>query len=959
MLRALLDDHTLASDVVPYVEQAFVLALTGLRSRRWAIRNVCGLLYAALTRRVFGNSRAREETKYDGITGRELFTRFPGLHPFLTNQLEDAVDRMAEIDTMQETQQLAAGDGGVIEVTDDEGDAGQRVSNSPLPMGAVDPVSAVLRSGARFIHPSLYPCLILLARLQPSLADTSHASEGTTDKHDSAAEAAGVVATSPHSESATGAVAPPMNLDREPLTRVNERNSTVHVTSASTMLSMYSFTELVETCIDSPVFKTREMAARAFAALVPSERAAATVVALLRSMREAGANAAANMYHGTLCQVHELLRVHWHRGGDDDGMRRAFVTQIFPALTALWPVLVQSVDRYSGSEDTFDPTDVVRHKYLVIVNEFVARGESWILPGLGDAALARTTRLLLSRFRLTMLYGTLHPVLSSGHVLAQAGTPQTPGAFGTVLELMRLFLACVDDCAMAVLRDDGAVQLQIDGDVFDEHGANMSPVPAGDPSEVLYNPWPVLGSVLANNDFYEAKLLALEWMLDHAQNGRMDVFERMGIDNLLAYLIADSHAPVVAQNDSAELQPSRDPLVRAAAIRLLARLCTKLDIDARTLPVRDMLSYWDDIVGQLAAQFCPLSVATALVELQAALVHLLLQYPDAQDTAMINEVNRRMFAWAQQIYSWTDPERAVPYRHAVSRALITYSAIKRYIEAGSSNHLPTAPVDAPSEEIMRLCYWRLLQDDDADIREFIAHNISQRLGRELACDQACEKLVLDFRPPADSPFPATYVQNRLEYILGVSSGESVADRVELAINPDRALFVHENPNIYIDEPRNVQLAYYSLVTMADIFAGSQPQHVTEMARQSFGCVEALETAHRVLIKSRKLALERGVVLGGVLGVTSLSSLFELLQSWILGARLVLFAAARLDDRDEALKMTERVAQVVDLWLTSSELQPLHPWIARALNRLCNMAAMNQEPMSIDNAVSDLFLLTYV
>ncbi|KAJ1830260.1 hypothetical protein LPJ70_006959, partial [Coemansia sp. RSA 2708] len=216
MLRALLDDHTLASDVVPYVEQAFVLALTGLRSRRWAIRNVCGLLYAALTRRVFGNSRAREETKYDGITGRELFTRFPGLHPFLTNQLEDAVDRMAEIDTIQETRQLAAGDGGVIEVTDDEGDAGQRVSNSPLPVGAVDPVSAVLRSGARFIHPSLYPCLILLARLQPSLADTSHASEDTTDKHDSAAEAAGVVATSPHSESATGAVAPPMNLDREP-----------------------------------------------------------------------------------------------------------------------------------------------------------------------------------------------------------------------------------------------------------------------------------------------------------------------------------------------------------------------------------------------------------------------------------------------------------------------------------------------------------------------------------------------------------------------------------------------------------------------------------------------------------------------------------------------------------------------------------------------------------------------
>ncbi|KAJ2716244.1 hypothetical protein H4R19_000753, partial [Coemansia spiralis] len=98
MLRELVDDHSLASEIVPYVEQAYVLSLTGLRSRRWAIRNACSLLYAALTRRVFGNSRSREESKYDGITGRELFTRFPGLHPFLTGQLESAVDRLAVAD---------------------------------------------------------------------------------------------------------------------------------------------------------------------------------------------------------------------------------------------------------------------------------------------------------------------------------------------------------------------------------------------------------------------------------------------------------------------------------------------------------------------------------------------------------------------------------------------------------------------------------------------------------------------------------------------------------------------------------------------------------------------------------------------------------------------------------------------------------------------------------------------
>ncbi|KAJ2435591.1 hypothetical protein GGF42_009026, partial [Coemansia sp. RSA 2424] len=134
MMRVLLEDHALAADIVPYIEHAYVLSLTGLRSSRWAIRNVCSLLYAALTRRVFGNNRSREDTKYDGITGRELFTRFPGLHPFLTNQLEDAVDQLAEAESL-----LAEED------ENEEDQDRDRLLN------------VILQSGARFIHPALYP----------------------------------------------------------------------------------------------------------------------------------------------------------------------------------------------------------------------------------------------------------------------------------------------------------------------------------------------------------------------------------------------------------------------------------------------------------------------------------------------------------------------------------------------------------------------------------------------------------------------------------------------------------------------------------------------------------------------------------------------------------------------------------------------------------------------------------
>ncbi|KAJ2159132.1 hypothetical protein GGF46_003255 [Coemansia sp. RSA 552] len=906
MLRALLDDHQLASDIVPYVEQGYVLALTGLRSKNWAIRNVCSLLFAALTRRVFGNSRARHETRFDGITGRELFTRFPGLHPFLTNQLEAAVDRLAEADLVEQ--------------------APPKVGQGPI-----DPVTAVLRSGARFIHPALYPCLILLARLQPSLADT------TADRP------AGEVVTG----AATGAVAPPMDLDKEVVTRVNERNSTVHVTSMSIMLSMYSFTELVELCVDSPVFKTREMAARAFAPLIPSERAAQTVVSLLNGIQEAGDRMASNTCHGALCQVHELLRVHWLLGRTPESMRRSFITHVLPALTALWPVLICKANGHSSDDadadaDAYDVADIVRLKYLSILNDFVARGESWLLPGLDDRALERTVRLLLSRFRITLLYGSLHPLLS-GSVMD--GFEQTPGAYGAVCELMRLFLACADDRTMAVVRADGSVQLQIDGDFLDEHGACMPNT--GDPadsSEVLYNPWPVLSNALEHDAFYETKLVVLEWMLDHVDQARMEVFERVGIENLLAALIKDTLP-----------SGSKDPLVRSAVVRLLARLCTRLEIHASMLPGGEdgLLAYWDELTAQLRAKFCPLSVATALVEFQAALVHMLLQSAGA---GLVDGVNRRAFAWAQQLYEWTHVERAVPYRRAVSRALVVYSGIKRYNEAASRQY---KLVDPPSEEMMRLCYWRLLQDDDEDVREYMAQSISRRLGRELASDQVCEKLVADFVPPRGAPFPRAYVENRLlGYLLGpVGPERAVRD----ALVPGRVLFEHENPNIYIDEPRNEQLAYYSLVQIASVFEDDD-ETMRVCANLATQCVDALDVARRVLIESKEAALNNGVVLSGSLGATSVSALFALLQAWILGARLNVFAASRVGDAS----MVHRVREITADWLESAELQPVHPWINRALRSLRDTATAALAggdgglcPVPKESAMADLFLLTYV
>ncbi|KAJ1733379.1 hypothetical protein LPJ72_002900 [Coemansia sp. Benny D160-2] len=888
MLRSLLDDHALAADIVPYIEQAYVLSLIGLQSRHWAIRNVCGLLFAALTRRVFGNNKSRTDTKYDGITGRELFTRFPGLHPFLTNQLEDAVDRMAEVEVYEEQHSRD------------------------------EVVNTIMRSGARFIHPALFPCLILLARLQPSPHEEPKESKNPKklDAQLVAAENAGVIAISPHSESAMGAVAPPMNLDREILTRVNERNSTVHVTSASTMMSMYSFTELVELCVESPVYKTREMAARAFAPLIPTERAASVIVSLLRNIQNMGGTMAVNNCHGTLCQVHELLRVHWRLGNASESMCRQFIAHVFPELTALWQTLVRS----NGLSEEI--CDVVRNRYLAIVNEYIARGEDYLLQNVTDHETVCEVRLQLTRFRVSILYGYLHPLFVESSYLFGPECARIPGAFGTVLELTKLLLACIDDRVSPARETDGLIEPELDLN-----------------GETVYSPWSALHTILTNDAFYEAKLEVLEWMANHARCERMEIFQLVEIDSLLGVLVKPTSA-------------TEDPTVIAASTRLLALILTKMEIDLRALPVSSLTAYWDDIVGRLDAEFCPLSVSVAYVELQAALIHMVRQETSKNDEDAVAAVNRRSHAWTSRLYEWTDPERAAPYRQAVSRALVTYSAIRRYIEAiPRSNESMVLLVHSPSEELLRLCYWRLLQDDDEDIRSFVAQSISRRLGRELACDQACEQLVIDFRPGTNgiAKFPRTYVTSRMNYIL---SSAAVEEAVLGAINPSRTLFDHENPNTYIDEPRNVQLAFYSLVTVADGCVDSSKEAFEEFESGADRCVSALETALQVLLKLRVTASEQGIALSGMLGATSVSALFSLLQSWILGARLALFVGTRHGDSSTAV----RVSRVARQWLESKELRPVHPWVARSLQQLLDMAT-GPVPVAKERVLEDLFLLT--
>ncbi|XP_071337347.1 thyroid adenoma-associated protein isoform X2 [Trachinotus anak] len=126
ILRALYRDTRLGENIIPFVSDGMQAAVLGFTSPVWAVRNSSTLLFSTLITRIFGVKKGKDEhSKKNRMTGREFFTRFPALYPFLLNQLEEAA---ATVDS---------------------------------------------DSGQVKLHPSLFLLLLVLSRLYPSPMDGS------------------------------------------------------------------------------------------------------------------------------------------------------------------------------------------------------------------------------------------------------------------------------------------------------------------------------------------------------------------------------------------------------------------------------------------------------------------------------------------------------------------------------------------------------------------------------------------------------------------------------------------------------------------------------------------------------------------------------------------------------------------------------------------------------------------
>ncbi|XP_078695744.1 tRNA (32-2'-O)-methyltransferase regulator THADA-like [Branchiostoma floridae x Branchiostoma belcheri] len=228
ILKALFRNTKLGEHIFPYIVDGVRVTILGFGSEVWAIRNASTLLFSILMTRIFGVKRGKDEhARRNCMSGREFFARFPSLHPFLLDQLQLAVERIQSCES------------------------------------SVD------------LHPSLYPVLILLAKLYPSPMD-----------------------------------------------------------GASSTLNMSAFVPLVQKCAHSTVMKTRAMAAQALLPLIPAGHAASNIGKLLKQMEDTSSGISQNSIHGILLQAQGLIKTYCCK--DIPGVTQEDLeSEVYPSLQRL------------------------------------------------------------------------------------------------------------------------------------------------------------------------------------------------------------------------------------------------------------------------------------------------------------------------------------------------------------------------------------------------------------------------------------------------------------------------------------------------------------------------------------------------------------------------------------------------------------------------------------------------
>ncbi|RKP23229.1 putative death-receptor fusion protein-domain-containing protein [Syncephalis pseudoplumigaleata] len=221
-LRMLLTDARLGRHIACYIAHSFQLAIHGMASTSWPIRNCAVMMLSPLVTRVFGAKSLASDAKdtLSGVSVREFFKKYPQLEPFLLARLTE--------------------------------------------------VNFANAANEEQVEMSLYPVLLVLAHLKPSLSDQGVPEHNQTD-----------------------GLAPMIAAIRQ--------------------------------CASSRIYKIREMASYALVALVNSNQILLVGRELADNLQAAD-KFTTNELHGRLCQLYQLLR-HYprHQPAIDDAAATASV----------------------------------------------------------------------------------------------------------------------------------------------------------------------------------------------------------------------------------------------------------------------------------------------------------------------------------------------------------------------------------------------------------------------------------------------------------------------------------------------------------------------------------------------------------------------------------------------------------------------------------------------------------
>ncbi|KAM4770872.1 tRNA (32-2'-O)-methyltransferase regulator THADA [Rhinophrynus dorsalis] len=356
ILRALFRDTRLGENVIPYVADGTQAAILGFTSPVWAVRNSSTLLFSTLITRIFGVKRGKDErSKKNRMTGREFFSRFPSLYPFLLKHLEIVAD------------------------------------------------SVDSSTGESKLHPSLFLLLLILSKLYPSPMDGTYSA-----------------------------------------------------------LSMGAFIPFIMRCGHSPVYRSREMAARALVPSVMVDDVPHTAQELLRCLPDCSSPCVRqNHIHGTLLQVFYLLQSFFEakHTADSDRIQQEMVDLINSMKAKLWLAKRQN------------PCLVTRAAYIEILT-------------LVSSYLGRTQNEELCSF-----WDCISTVIDWDLVGCVAHSPAVPGTVQYLQSVSRMGLSLVTLKANPAASNLG--------------WSNMAS--SVDPSGLVEN--------MLQSDFHEVRLLALEYVL--------------------------------------------------------------------------------------------------------------------------------------------------------------------------------------------------------------------------------------------------------------------------------------------------------------------------------------------------------------------------------------------------------------------------------------------------------------